>query len=148
MSRTEAALLAADQALDDSLNRLFDFVRIPSISTDPAHDGDCREAAQWITGQLNSLGFKAEARKTSGKPMVVAHYVPKTASATTPLALFYGHYDVQPVDPVEQWHTKPFEPVRKTAKDGTERIHGRGTADDKGQLMTFVEAARHLSARR
>ena len=74
--------------------------------------------------------------------MVVAHYTPKTATAKTPHVLFYGHYDVQPVDPLELWHSPPFEPVRKTGKDGVERLYGRGAADDKGQLMTFVEAAR------
>jgi acetylornithine deacetylase/succinyl-diaminopimelate desuccinylase-like protein len=74
--------------------------------------------------------------------MVVAHYTPKGAGPKTPHALFYGHYDVQPVDPLNLWDTKPFEPTLKKGGDGIERIYGRGTADDKGQLMTFVEAAR------
>ncbi len=74
--------------------------------------------------------------------MVVAHYTPKGATKNTPHFLFYGHYDVQPADPLELWNTPPFEPVRRKDKDGVERMYGRGTADDKGQFMTFVEAAR------
>ena len=81
-------------------------------------------------------------RETPGCPMVVGHYTPPGATAKTPHALFYGHYDVQPADPLELWTSPPFEPVRKKDKDGVERMYGRGTADDKGQLMTFVEAAR------
>ncbi|MEO9169207.1 MAG: dipeptidase [Aestuariivirga sp.] len=120
-----------------SLARLFDLLRIPSISTDPAYAKDCNAAAAWLVKELTTLGFNAKAHATPGRPMVVAHYAPKGATAKTAHALFYGHYDVQPVDPLELWHTKPFEPV---LKDG--RLYGRGTSDDKGQLMTFVEAAR------
>ena len=142
MTDTTTALAAADKGLDQSLSRLFDFLRIPSISTDAAYQADCEKAAHWLAVELTALGFEATVRKTPGKPMVVAHYTPKTATAKTPHALFYGHYDVQPVDPVELWHSPPFEPVRKKDADGVERLYGRGTADDKGQLMTFVEAAR------
>ncbi len=74
--------------------------------------------------------------------MVVAHYTPKSATAKIPHVLFYGHYDVQPADPLELWKTPPFEPTRCKDADGIERLYGRGTADDKGQLMTVVEAAR------
>ena len=132
----------AEGGFKASLDRLMDLLRIPSISTDPAYAGPCDEAAQWLVRELQAMGFDASARKTPGRPMVVAHYTPKDAKANTPHALFYGHYDVQPVDPLELWHTKPFEPVLKKGEDGVERIYGRGTADDKGQLMTFVEAAR------
>ena len=142
MTDTTTALAAADKGLDKSLERLFDFLRIPSISTDAAYQDACEKAARWLVVELTALGFEATARKTPGRPMVVAHYTPKTATAKTPHVLFYGHYDVQPVDPVNLWHSPPFEPVRKTDKDGVERIYGRGAADDKGQLMTFVEAAR------
>jgi acetylornithine deacetylase/succinyl-diaminopimelate desuccinylase-like protein len=142
MNDITSALAAADKGLDKSLERLFDFVRIPSISTDAAYRDACEKAARWLVAELTALGFEATARKTPGRPMVVAHYTPKSATARTPHVLFYGHYDVQPVDPVELWHSPPFEPVRKAGKDGVERLYGRGTADDKGQLMTFVEAAR------
>ncbi len=142
MTDTTTALAAADKGLDKSLERLFDLLRIPSISTDAAYQDACEKAARWLVVELTALGFEATARKTPGRPMVVAHYTPKAATAKTPHVLFYGHYDVQPVDPVDLWHSPPFEPVRKTGKDGVERMYGRGTADDKGQLMTFVEAAR------
>ena len=131
------ALTTAEASFAESLSRLFSLLRIPSISTDPAHNADCDAAAQWLVKELNTLGFKAEARPTPGRPMVVAHFTPKSVTAKTPHALFYGHYDVQPVDPVELWHSPPFEPENRNGK-----LYGRGTSDDKGQLMTFVEAAR------
>jgi acetylornithine deacetylase/succinyl-diaminopimelate desuccinylase-like protein len=141
MTELAAVLDAAARDFDNSLERLFRLVRIPSISTDPAHAGDCEKAAQAIVDDLTGLGFKAEARKTPGRPMVVAHYTPKDAGRNTPHFLFYGHYDVQPADPLELWKTPPFEPTVRTEK-GVARMYGRGTADDKGQLMTFIEAAR------
>jgi acetylornithine deacetylase/succinyl-diaminopimelate desuccinylase-like protein len=142
MSALETVLNAADQNLDASLDRLFELLRIPSISTDPVYKPDCVKAADWVVAELKALGFTAEARPTRGMPMVVAHYTPKNVTAKTPHILFYGHYDVQPVDPLNLWHKPPFEPSRETGKDGVERLYGRGTADDKGQFMTFVEAAR------
>ena len=142
MTETANVLAAADQGLEKSLDRLVEFLRIPSISTDAAYQADCEKAARWLVTELTGLGFEATSRKTPGRPMVVAHYTPKAATAKTPHVLFYGHYDVQPVDPVNLWHSPPFEPVRKKDADGVERLYGRGTADDKGQLMTFVEAAR------
>jgi acetylornithine deacetylase/succinyl-diaminopimelate desuccinylase-like protein len=141
MTDLNTVLDAASKDFDNSLERLFRLVRIPSISTDPAHAGDCDTAATAIVDDLNALGFKAEVRKTPGRPMVVAHYTPKTATKATPHLLFYGHYDVQPADPLDLWKTPPFEPTVKTEK-GVKRMYGRGTSDDKGQFMTFVEAAR------
>jgi len=142
MTDLNAVLDAATKDFDKSLERLFQLVRIPSISTDPAHAGDCQKAADAIVADLKSLGFDAKAHKTPGRPMVVAHYTPKGAKRDTPHLLFYGHYDVQPADPLELWDTPPFEPTVKKGKDGVSRMYGRGTADDKGQFMTFVEAAR------
>jgi acetylornithine deacetylase/succinyl-diaminopimelate desuccinylase-like protein len=141
MTQLAAVLDAAARDFDNSLERLFRLVRIPSISTDPAHAGDCEMAARAIVEDLKGMGFEAESRKTPGRPMVIAHYTPKGAGRNTPHFLFYGHYDVQPADPLELWKTPPFEPeVRK--ENGVARIYGRGTADDKGQFMTFIEAAR------
>ena len=120
-----------------SLARLFELLRIPSISTDPAYAKDCEAAANWLVKELSALGFVAKAHATPGRPMVVAHFTPKGANAETLHALFYGHYDVQPVDPTALWSSKPFEPEIRGGK-----LYGRGTSDDKGQLMTFVEAAR------
>ncbi|MEP2943623.1 MAG: dipeptidase [Hyphomicrobiales bacterium] len=131
-------LKAVDDGLDDSLKRLFDLLRIKSISTDPEFKSDCQAAAEWLVDELNSIGFEASVRPTAGHPMVVAH--DKTQSG--PHVLFYGHYDVQPVDPLELWDAEPFAPQILTMEDGSKRITGRGTADDKGQLMTFVEACR------
>lgn len=142
MTDLDAVLATAERGFDQSLERLFALVRIPSISTDPAHAADCERAAAAIVADLRGLGFRAEARTTPGRPMVVAHYTPGHATAKTPHFLFYGHYDVQPADPLELWKTPPFEPVLRRDADGVERIYGRGTADDKGQFMTFVEAAR------
>lgn len=126
-----------DTGLPQALDRLMGFLRIPSISTDPAHDGDVRRAAEWLRDELAGLGFAAEIRDTTGHPMVVAKTPPGDAR---PL-LFYGHYDVQPVDPLDLWDRPPFDPALEESAEG-QVIRGRGASDDKGQLMTFVEACR------
>ena len=141
MTTIANVLEAADRGLEKSVERLFDLLRIPSLSADPAYQADCEKAARWLVVELTALGFEAEARQTPGKPIVVAHYTPPGGEAL-PHVLFYGHYDVQPADPLELWETPPFEPRLVKGKDGAERISARGAADDKGQLMTFVEAAR------
>lgn len=132
----------ADRNKSASLERLFSFLRIPSLSADPAYRGECLKAAGWIADELRALGCRSEVRETPGCPMVVAHYSPAGAAARTPHVLFYGHYDVQPADPLELWHSPPFEPAIRTGADGVDRIFGRGAEDDKGQLMTIVEAVR------
>src|SRR5579885_557626 len=96
---TEKALATAEAGFEPSLSRLMELLRIPSISTDPAYHKDCASAADWLVKELSALGFEASARPTAGRPMVVAHYTPKGATGKIPHALFYGHYDVQPVDP-------------------------------------------------
>lgn len=141
MADIEKIVSRVDENLDGALDRLFDLLRIESISTDPAYDAQCRRAADWLTGELNAIGFEAKTRDTIGHPMVVAHYTPPDAGPETPHVLFYGHYDVQPVDPLDLWDTPPFEP-RRVKSNGSEQIVARGSADDKGQLMTFVEASR------
>ncbi len=129
-------LARLDQDLDAALDRLMSLLRIPSISTDPAYKSDCDAAADWMVDDLATIGFNATKRPTPGHPMVVAH-----GGEGAPHLLFYGHYDVQPVDPLDLWDTPPFEPkVEDTPKGKV--IRGRGAADDKGQLMTFVEAMR------
>ncbi len=132
-----------DADLDKSLARLFDFVRIRSISTDPAFAGDCRKAAEWLVADLKTIGFAASVRDTPGHPMVVAHHA---GPAGAPHVLFYGHYDVQPVDPLELWTSDPFDPAVKELEPGRKVITGRGSSDDKGQLMLFVEACRAWKA--
>lgn len=137
-SSLEPVLAALDNGLDDSLARLKALIAIPSISTDPAYREACRKAADWLADDLKSIGFTASVRPTAGQPMVVAHMAgPENA----PHILFYGHYDVQPVDPLELWTSSPFESSIVETPNG-KVITGRGAADDKGQLMTFVEACR------
>lgn len=140
MSALESVLNALDTNLDKSLVRLFDLLKIKSISTDPAFKSECRKAAEWLVADLKTIGFDASVRDTSGHPMVVAHH--EGPSADAPHVLFYGHYDVQPVDPLNQWENDPFAPAIKDVGNGRKIITGRGAADDKGQLMTFVEACR------
>ncbi|WP_375450640.1 M20/M25/M40 family metallo-hydrolase [uncultured Devosia sp.] len=138
----DAVLAQVDADLDNSLDRLTALLAIQSISTDSAFAADCRRAAQWLVDDLVAQGFAASARATPGHPVVVAH-----ASATQgPHVLFYGHYDVQPVDPLALWHTDPFAAVIQTDAQGRRTIVARGASDDKGQLMTFIEACRAWKA--
>ncbi|MGY5804411.1 M20/M25/M40 family metallo-hydrolase [Rhizobium sp. LEGMi12c] len=140
MTDLSPVLDRADQNLPSSLDNLFELLRIKSISTDPDYKAECRKAAEWLVAYLNSLGFKASVRDTPGHPMVVAHH--DAGSADAPHVLFYGHYDVQPVDPIDLWESDPFAPAIKDVGNGRKILVGRGTSDDKGQLMTFVEAVR------
>lgn len=142
MSHTKPVLAEIDQQFHHSLSRVFDLLRFPSVGTDPAHHADCRKAAQWLVGQLEGLGFQAGLRATTGQPLVIGRYEPPGGGAETPHILFYGHYDVQPADPLELWTSAPFEPQIRKGKNGQDAIFARGAADDKGQLMTFLEASR------
>lgn len=136
----DAVLSKIDTDLPAAMDRLMALLRIPSISTDPAYKADCDRAADWLVADLNDLGIKTEKRATAGHPMVVGHL-----DGPGPHLLFYGHYDVQPVDPLELWDNDPFDPrVEETAKGQV--IRGRGSSDDKGQLMTFIEACRAWKA--
>ncbi len=132
----DTILAKADDNLDASVERLFDLLRIESISTDPAYAEECVKAADWLVAELQSLGFDASRRDTPGHPMVVGH-----SGGEGQKKLFYGHYDVQPVDPLELWSHPPFDPVLEDRERG-KVIRARGASDDKGQLMTFVEACR------
>ena len=133
LSRIDADLPAAT-------DRLIELLRIPSISTDPAFQADCDTAADWLVADLNSLGIATQKRATPGHPMVVGHL-----DGDGPHLLFYGHYDVQPVDPLDLWDRDPFDPEIQDTPKG-QVIRGRGASDDKGQLMTFVEACRAWKA--
>ncbi|MGB0968848.1 MAG: dipeptidase [Halocynthiibacter sp.] len=135
----DAVLAEIDNSLDDAMERLKGLLRIQSISTDPAFKADCDAAADWLVADLKTIGFDAEKRATTGHPMVVAH--DPNAPEGTPHVLFYGHYDVQPVDPLELWEVPPFEPTIESRPEG-DVIRARGSSDDKGQLMTFIEACR------
>src|SRR3954447_25082979 len=135
-----------DADLDNSLERLFSLLRIKSISSEPAFAGDCKAAADHLAKDIATLGFTAEVRPTAGHPAIVAKSNGKASGGTRPQLLFYGHYDVQPVDPLSLWHRPPFEPAITTHADGRKIIVARGAEDDKGQLMTFVEACRAWKA--
>jgi acetylornithine deacetylase/succinyl-diaminopimelate desuccinylase-like protein len=121
------------------LKELKDLLRIPSISTLPENKADCRRAAEFILSELTRIGFEhARLIETESHPLVYADWL---HAAGIPTGLFYGHYDVQPVDPVDEWTTPPFEP---TERDGN--IYGRGTADDKGQIWAQIKALESLMA--
>src|SRR6185312_12716166 len=138
MSTLDAVLSHIDSDIDASVERLFALLRIASVSTDPAYAKQCREAADHLAADMRSIGFEATLRPTEGHPVVVG----KANGADGPRVLFYGHYDVQPVDPVELWKTPPFEPRIETLPGGRKIIVARGACDDKGQAMTFFEACR------
>jgi acetylornithine deacetylase/succinyl-diaminopimelate desuccinylase-like protein len=135
-----AVLRQADASLEASSARLFDLLRIPSISAQPAHKADCVRAAEWVRDQLTGLGFEASVRPTAGHPVVVAHHAAPSGYAG-PHVLFYGHYDVQPVDPLDLWKSPPFDPQLVDGPHG-KRFVARGAVDDKGQAMMFIEAMR------
>ena len=143
MSQLDQVLSRIDADLDQSLDRLFDWLKIPSISTDPAFAGDCRKAAEWLKAELAALGVEASVRETGGHPVVMGH---AKRNGGAPHVMFYGHYDVQPVDPLELWETPPFEPKVATLPDGRKVISARGACDDKGQVLTFIEACRAWKA--
>lgn len=128
-----------DENIDQSLERLFSLLRFQSISTDPAYKDACRQTADWLVEDLKTIGFDASRRDTPGHPMVVGHHPGPSDDCLH--VLFYGHYDVQPVDPLNLWEDDPFEPSLKENKR-EKVICARGASDDKGQLMTFIEACR------
>jgi len=135
----EAMLDQVTKLLDDNrqerLDRLFEFLRIDSVSTDPSYASSIRRAAEYTAEQLRECGLEAEILPTASHPCVLAWDPDPPAEA--PKMLFYGHYDVQPPDPLEKWTSPPFEPeVRNGA------IHARGASDDKGQVACFIEAVR------
>src|SRR5437879_4347898 len=113
---------------DRLLRELNDFLRIPSISTSPSHDADCRAAAEWVAAELRRLGCDDVQFLASETHPVVWGVGPDVPGA--PTLLVYGHYDVQPPDPLDEWTTPPFEPTVRGGK-----LFARGAADDKGQIV-------------
>lgn len=130
-------MAAIDQYLEENAldfeDQLCEFLRIPSVSADPKCKADVIEAAKWVAEQLRRLNFTAEVIPTDGHPLVLANS-PTIPGA--PTALVYGHYDVQPADPLEKWTSPPFEPVRRNGN-----LYARGATDNKGQLLTHIKSA-------
>lgn len=121
---------------------LFDFLRIPSVSAQPAHDSDTRAAAEWVKRSLEQAGLTAAIHETPRHPVVVGEW--RGAGSDAPTVLVYGHYDVQPAEPLDLWTSPPFEPE---VRDG--RIYARGSVDDKGQLFLHIKALEaHLGTRK
>ena len=127
------------QAVDDFLSKnaaryedeLCELLRIPSVSADSKFKADVRRAAEWVAGQFRNLGLTTEVCETAGHPIVYAEHC---RAPGAPTVLVYGHYDVQPPDPLDLWTTPPFEPTRR---DGN--LYARGATDDKGQMSTHVK---------
>jgi succinyl-diaminopimelate desuccinylase len=130
MDDIDRYLEANQQRFEDLLTELL---RIPSVSADETHKVDVRKAGQWVAEHLKALGLATELIETTGHPMVYAESPPVPG---TPVVLVYGHYDVQPVEPLGEWISPPFEP---TKRDGN--IYARGATDDKGQMLTHLLAA-------
>lgn len=139
----DPVLQRLDQDLDGAIDRWSDLLRIPSVSADPASADEVRRAARWLADELGDLGFSVDIHETPGHPVVLAHHAGPGEDASH--LLYYGHYDVQPPDPVELWDSGPFEPTLVDGPHGR-RMVCRGAVDDKGQLMMWLEALRAWKA--
>ena len=131
MDDIHAYLSAHSSQFEDDLAALL---RIPSVGADPARHGDVRRAADWVAAQFRDMGVKTELIETTGQPLVYAE-TPRVPGQ--PTVLVYGHYDVQPVEPLDQWISPPFEPTKRNGN-----IYARGATDDKGQMLTHLLSAR------
>jgi acetylornithine deacetylase/succinyl-diaminopimelate desuccinylase-like protein len=146
MSRAAEVRGAVDREIESGFDRsreeLFELLRIPSVSADPERREDVRRAARWLRDTLARIGLEASLQETSGHPIVLGEW--RRAEPEAPTVLIYGHYDVQPADPIEGWTSPPFEP---SLRDG--RIYGRGAVDNKGQIYAHLKAIEaHLRATR
>ena len=143
MTKLEPVLAHIEGDFGAAVSRYIDFLRIPSISTDPAYTGEVTRAGAWLRDEFRALGFTAELHETPGHPILLAHC--EAESPNAPHLLYYGHYDVQPPEPLELWESPPFEPSIVDGPHG-KRVVARGAVDDKGQVMTFLEAFRAWKA--
>src|SRR5690625_683927 len=129
---SEQVLSYLTENREQLLKKLNDFLSIPSVSTDSVHKKDINEAAGFLETYLTEIGFdQVEQQETAGHPLIYAEY--NQAGLDAPTVLFYGHYDVQPVDPIELWDSDPFKPE---VRDG--RLYARGSSDDKGQVFMHL----------
>ena len=138
MTALAAVLDHLEAGLDATRGRWFELLRIPSVSAQPKHAADCNDAAEWLRAELASIGFDAQVLPTAGHPVVLAHH---TGTGPGPRLLYYGHYDVQPAEPLELWTSPPFDPAVSQGPHG-ERVTARGAVDDKGQVMMWLSALR------
>jgi acetylornithine deacetylase/succinyl-diaminopimelate desuccinylase-like protein len=139
LSGPEEAHIVAAHA--ERMQRYADFLAIPSVSAIPEHAADCRKAAEWLAAELRRIGAqRVEVSETGGHPIVVGERI---EDPNLPTIVIYGHYDVQPGDPLDLWKTSPFEPI---VRDG--RMLGRGSADDKGQILIHLAALEALLSTR
>jgi acetylornithine deacetylase/succinyl-diaminopimelate desuccinylase-like protein len=127
--------------VEDWFDELAQFLRIPSISADPEHAADVIRAGEWVRDLIRGAGGECEIVDWHGQPLAVGEIRASSNAESAPTVLCYGHFDVQPADPLELWESAPFEPEIRG-----ERLYGRGVADDKGQLYLLLAAARELSA--
>jgi acetylornithine deacetylase/succinyl-diaminopimelate desuccinylase-like protein len=129
----------AAENFDRFQHQLFDFLKIPSVSTSPEYADDVERAAEWLAKDMRSIGLQVTVYPTEGHPIVYAEWT--EAGETAPTVLVYGHYDVQPAAVGDGWHSAPFEPEKRDGK-----IYARGSSDDKGQVFTHIKAAESLLA--
>ena len=139
MSHTDSVLTRAEQDFESHITSWLDWLRIPSISANPAHNADCQTAAAFAARELAAMGFTVEIVPTPGQPVVLASHF--GAGEAAPHLLYYGHYDVQPADPLELWDADPFAPQIVEGPHGP-RVVARGAVDDKGQVATWLAAFR------
>jgi acetylornithine deacetylase/succinyl-diaminopimelate desuccinylase-like protein len=139
MTAIEPVLAQIEADFEASVARYLDFLRIPSVSTDPSYKKDVERAGLWLLEQFRALGFEGMLHETEGHPILLAHF--DCGMKRAPHLLYYGHYDVQPPEPLELWESPPFEPALVDGPYG-KRVVARGAVDDKGQVMTFLEAFR------
>jgi len=132
-----SVLATIDHRRDASLAQLKEFLAIPSVSTQPAHKGDMLKCAAWLSDQLREAGFAVRVEATPGHPIVLAKNEHKPGR---PTVLIYGHYDVQPPEPLDLWQSPPFEPTVRKTEAGADAVYARGAVDDKGQVWAHVEA--------
>jgi acetylornithine deacetylase/succinyl-diaminopimelate desuccinylase-like protein len=133
----ETVLKTIDAQRTESLQNLIDFLKIPSISAQPDHQPDMQTAAAWLQTKLKSAGFTTTIEPTAGHPVVLAKNDHKP---NRPAVLIYGHYDVQPPEPLDLWTTPPFEPTIRKTEANTDAVYARGAVDDKGQVWAHVQA--------
>ena len=139
----DQVLQRIDDHREDAIEGLLEYLRIPSVSTDPAYADDVRRCAELVRSRLEGAGVEAKLIETAGHPLVWGERI---EDPELPTVLFYGHYDVQPPEPLEEWRNPPFEPTLEPGPLPGGRIVARGATDDKGQSFAHILAVEHMLA--